>query len=157
MVLVSWHDAVAYCNWLAEVTGKSYRLPSEAEWEKGARGTHGLIYPWGNRWDAKRCNNSEGGTSGTTPVGAYPQGASPYGLLDMAGNVWEWTRSVYWRYPYVPEDGREDIESGEYQVLRGGSWYHLQDDARCAFRRWYHPGLRCDDVGFRVVVSPGSP
>jgi len=111
VVNVSWHDAVAYCNWLAEVTGKPYRLPSEAEWEKGARGTDGRIYPWGNRWDAKRCNTGESGKEGTTPVGAYPEGASPYGLLDMAGNVWEWTRSVYKSYPYDPDDGREDLQA----------------------------------------------
>jgi len=77
VVLVSWHDAVAYCNWLAEITGKPYHLPSEAEWEKGARGTDGRIYPWGNRWDVKRCNSEEGGKGGTTPAGVYPEGVSP--------------------------------------------------------------------------------
>jgi formylglycine-generating enzyme required for sulfatase activity len=76
VVLVSWHDAVAYCRWLAEVTGKSYRLPTEAEWEKAARGPDGRIYPWGSQWDKNRCNTSEGGKGETTPVGAYPDGAS---------------------------------------------------------------------------------
>ena len=94
MVHVFWHDAVAYFNWLAEVTSKPYRLPSEAEWEKGARGSDGRIYPWGDQWDVKRCNSLESGKRDTTPVGAYTQGASPYGCLDMAGNVWEWTRSL---------------------------------------------------------------
>ncbi len=132
VVYVSWHDAVAYCRWLAEVTGKPYRLPSEAEWEKGARGSDGRIYPWGNRWDAQRCNSGEGGPGDTTPVGAYPQGASPYGLLDLAGNVWEWTRSLWGRevsrpafgYPYDAEDGREDPGAGDevLRVLRGGAF-----------------------------------
>jgi formylglycine-generating enzyme required for sulfatase activity len=76
---------MAYSNWLAQATGKPYRLPSEAEWEKGARGSDGRIYPWGNQWDVDRCNTGEGGKGDTTPVGAYPEGASPYGLLDMAG------------------------------------------------------------------------
>jgi formylglycine-generating enzyme required for sulfatase activity len=122
VVNISWHDAVAYCRWLSGVTGRPYRLPSEAEWEKGARDTDGRIYPWGNQWDAKRCNTRESGKRDTTPVGAYLEGASPYGLLDMAGNVWEWTRSVYKSYPYDPDDGREDLEAKGIGVLRGGSW-----------------------------------
>ncbi len=157
VVLISWRDAVAYCNWLVEVTGNPYHLPSEAEWEKGARGTDGRIYPWGNRWDAKRCNSSEGGKGGTTPVGAYPQGASPYDLLDMAGNVREWTQSVFKGYPYVPGDGREDFEGGGARVVRGGSWNFSQGHARCAHRGWSDPDFRSYDQGFRVVVSPGSP
>jgi formylglycine-generating enzyme required for sulfatase activity len=73
----SWLDAIAYCGWLSEVTGKAYGLPSEAEWEKSARGTDGRIYPWGNRWDATRCNSKKGRQGNTTPVAAYPEGASP--------------------------------------------------------------------------------
>jgi formylglycine-generating enzyme required for sulfatase activity len=157
VVEVSWDDAVAYCNWLAEVTGRPYRLPSEAEWEKGARGGDGRIYPWGDEWDAQRCNNVEGGPGDTTPVGAYPEGASPYGLLDMAGNVWEWTRSIYRGYPYDPVDGREDLQAGGPRVLRGGSFYADQGDARCACRRRYFPDVFFFfSVGFRVVVAPGS-
>ncbi len=166
VVLVSWRDAVAYCNWLAEITGKLYRLPSEAEWEKGARGSDGRIYPWGNRWDAKRCNTSEGGKVGTTPVGAYPQGASPDGLLDMAGNVWEWTRSLWgedlskpsFRYPYDTADGRESLDApnGIGRVLRGGSWHYGRRGARCACRDRSNPDLRNRIVGFRVSASPGS-
>ena len=152
---VSWHDAVAYCDWLSEVTGKPYRLPSEAEWEKGARGSDGRIYPWGNQWDMGRCNSYEGGKLDTTPVGAYPEGASPYGLLDMAGNWWEWTGSVFKNYPYDPEDGREDLEAGGYRVLRGGGFGWDRRSVRCASRNWNAPTE--DHFGFRVVVSPGSP
>jgi formylglycine-generating enzyme required for sulfatase activity len=94
---VAWDEAMAYCRWLSEVTGRAYSLPSEAEYEKGVRGTDGRIYPWGKQWDATRCNADKGDQGDTTPVDAYPQGASPYGMLDMAGNVWEWTRSL-WAY-----------------------------------------------------------
>src|SRR5262249_20343751 len=100
---VSWYDAINYCEWLSEVTVRGDGLPSEAEWEKGARGTDGRIYPWGNRWDVTRCNPMESGLGKTTAIHAYPLGASSYGLLDMAGNVWEWTRSLWgFTYPYRP-------------------------------------------------------
>jgi formylglycine-generating enzyme required for sulfatase activity len=157
VVNVSWHDAVAYCNWLSEVTGRPYRLPSEAEWEKGARGTDGRLYPWGNQWDAERCNSFEGDKGDTTPVGAYPQGASPYGLLDMAGNVWEWTRSVDKSYPYDPDDGRENLEAKGLRVLRGGAFVNDSGYVRCASRYRSSPDGRSRSRGFRVVVSPGFP
>ena len=156
VVYVTWHDAVAYCNWLSGVTGRPYRLPSEAEWEKGARGTDGRIYPWGNQWDAKRCNTGESGKGDTTPVGAYPEGASPYRLLDMAGNVWEWTRSVDKSYPYDPDDGREDLEAEGGRVLRGGSWGSRRVGARCVGRLGYFPHLSLDYIGFRLVSPVGS-
>jgi len=108
VVEVSWYDALAYCRWLSKVTAKEYCLPSEAEWEKAARGTDGRIYPWGNQWEASRCN-FEDGQDETTPVGAYPEGVSLYSVLDMLGNVSEWTRSLWgeglepeFRYPYDP-------------------------------------------------------
>jgi formylglycine-generating enzyme required for sulfatase activity len=157
VVHVSWNDVMAYCAWLREVTGRAYTLPSEAEWEKAARGPDGWIYPWGDAWDAGKCNSDEGGKGGTTPVGAYPQGASPYGVLDMAGNVWEWTRSLMRYYPYIPDDGREDVEASRERVVRGGSFYHFRNNARCAYRCWHYDGLASvalDDFGFRVCVSP---
>jgi formylglycine-generating enzyme required for sulfatase activity len=153
IVNVSWYDAVAYCRWLAGVTGRPYRLPTEAEWEKGARGSDGRIYPWGDRWDPARCNSKEGGVENTTPAGAYPQGASPYGLLDMAGNVWEWTSSLYRDYPYRADDGREDPDSADSRVLRGGSWLNLYDSTRCAYRRSYTPAYGSRIHGFRPCLS----
>jgi formylglycine-generating enzyme required for sulfatase activity len=153
VVNVSWDDAMAYCNWLSKVTGKSYCLPSEAEWEKAARGTDGQVWPWGNEWDAQRCNSSEGGKWDTTPVGAYPQGASPYGVLDMVGNAWEWTRSVYEGYPYDPKDGRENSQAGGRRVLRGGSWVYDRRDARGSSRGDAHPDDFNSDFGFRVMCT----
>jgi formylglycine-generating enzyme required for sulfatase activity len=152
VVYVFWHDAVAYCDWLAEVTGRPYRLPSEAEWEKGARGTDGRIYPWGNEWDAERCSSYDGGKRDITPVGAYPEGASPYGLLDMAGNVWEWTRSVYKSYPYDPDDSRENLQAKGYRVLRGGSFGNYREVLRCASRLRGYLNVLSSINGFRVYV-----
>jgi formylglycine-generating enzyme required for sulfatase activity len=158
VVYISWDDAVVYCRWLAKTTKKPYRLPTEAEWEKAARGTDGRIYPWGNKWDAKRCNTSEDGPGKTTPVGAYPAGASPYGLLDMTGNVWEWCATKWGKlYPYdATEDewGDDYLKAGGYRVVRGGSFYGNQYFARCAVRYGDRPGDGVDLRGFRVAVSP---
>lgn len=156
VVDVTWHDAVAYCKWLAETTARPYRLPSEAEWEKAARGTDGRIYPWGNEWDKDLCNSAEGGPGDTTPVGAYSDGASPYGCVDMVGNVWEWTLSVYKGYPYDTKDGREDPEAEEDRAMRGGSWYFSRRYARVSARGHGHPdsfNVFLYDIGFRVCVA----
>ena len=142
VVHISWRDALAYCRWLTEATGKPYRLPSEAEWEKGARDSDGRIYPWGRQRDKKRCNAAGG-----------KQEATPYDLLGMAGNIWEWTRSICEVYPYEPDDGREDIKSGVGRVLRGGSWYRNQWYARCTLRYAVYPDARYHYLGFRVAAS----
>ena len=156
VVNVSWYDAMEFCRWLTEVTGKVYTLPSEAEWEKAARGTDGRIYPWGDKWDVTRCNTDEGGIGHTTPVDAYPLGASPYGVLDTAGNVWEWTRSLWKYYPYDAADGREDLDSEGGRVARGGSFNSDRRSARCASRYGTYPDGGNLSLGFRVVVSPIS-
>jgi len=156
VVKVTWDDALAYCAWLSEQTGKQITLPSEAEWEKAARGDKDKrAYPWGDTWEATRCNNTELGLNATTPVGIFPNGASPYGCLDMAGNVWEWTRSARKNYPYNPDDDREDLKRTDVRrVLRGGAFNYSGGGVRCACRYFDLPDLRNYDLGFRVVVSP---
>ena len=157
VVGISWYEALACCNWLAAKTGQAYRLPTEAEWEKAARGTDGRLWPWGNNWDPKCCNFLKSGPARTTPVGQYsPRGDSPYGCADMAGNVWEWTRSLYKPYPYDPKDGREKLDHGP-RVLRGGSFGNNEWGVRCASRYRRYPNSWYDGIGFRVVVAPGLP
>jgi formylglycine-generating enzyme required for sulfatase activity len=154
VVYISWHDAQAYCEWLSDAMGEEIRLPTEAEWEKAARGTEGWEYPWGNEFDKSRCNARESDIGGTTPVGRYsPLGDSPYGAADMVGNVWEWTSSMHRPYPYEPNDGREDLEAEGNRVLRGGSWLSDQDLARCAVRLGGHPEGMLDLGGFRCAKS----
>jgi formylglycine-generating enzyme required for sulfatase activity len=176
VVNVLWDDAMAYCKWLnetlrGEIGDGAIRLPTEAEWEKAARGERGNEWPWGNEFDRTKCNSTEGRKDGTTPCGEYsPQGDSPCGAADMAGNVWDWTQSLWgkdryrpdFKYPYNPRDGREKLEAGSdvYRVVRGGSWTFDQWGARSA-RRVVGPVIsrstgRSESVGFRVVVSPGS-
>lgn len=149
VVWVSWRDAVAYCQWLSEVTGRRYRLPTEAEWEKAARGTDGRLYPWGNEPpDAKRLNYDGSGIKDTTEVGSYPPGL--HGLYDMAGNVWEWCSTLRQSYPYRSDDGREDPDAKGFRVLRGGSYWSSADRVRCAARDV--SGNVYIYLGFRVVL-----
>jgi len=154
---INWQDAMQYCQWLNNLlkgelpTGLILRLPTEAEWEKAARGTKGNEWPWGNEFDKNKCNSSEGGKGGTTPVGSYsPRGDSPFGCADMVGNVWEWTHSLYKPYPYQVNDGREDEKASGRRVVRGGAFYNDDRYARGAYRL---DGLGYYG-GFRVAASP---
>ncbi len=158
VVNVSWNDAVAYVAWLARVTGDPWRLPTEAEWEKAARGTDGRIYPWGDQWDKTRAHTSDGGPGTTTPVGAYAGkgDASPYEAHDMAGNVWEWTSTLFQSYPYNPNDGRENQQSTGNRVLRGGSWYFTPRYARAAYRYYFDPVSLISVGGFRLARGAGA-
>ena len=154
---VSWDNAVAYSRWLTEQSGITVRLPSEAEWEKAARGSDGRRYPWGDAQpSATLLNFSESKIGTTTAVGNYPDGASPYGALDMAGNVWEWVADWYdgGYYADAPARNPTGSESGQPRVLRGGSWFNAAPSVRPANRDRHGPGLRYSDVGFRLV-APG--
>ncbi|MCO5193717.1 MAG: formylglycine-generating enzyme family protein [Anaerolineae bacterium] len=131
VVHVSWHNAVAYAEWVGK------QLPTDHQWEKAARGTDGRIYPWGDEWVNGYCNTSEAGFGGTTPVGRFsPVGDSPYGCVDMAGNVWEWTAT--------------SVEGG--YGLRGGSFDYLRNNARVALVGWFIPVTSDDVIGFRVCA-----
>ncbi|NJP06949.1 MAG: SUMF1/EgtB/PvdO family nonheme iron enzyme [Chloroflexaceae bacterium] len=136
VVGITWYEAVAYCRWISAQTGREYRLPSETEWEKAARGDDGRIWPWGNRWDPNCCNSEEAGKERTTPVGSYPNGASPYGVLDMAGNVWEWCATHRGKqYPYqIGDEWNTDYLErrgwNDSTVLRGGCWGNAQQYVR---------------------------
>ncbi|MGB8649012.1 MAG: SUMF1/EgtB/PvdO family nonheme iron enzyme [Anaerolineae bacterium] len=153
---VSWDDAVAFCKWASEVTKRAVRLPTEAEWEKAARGTGGRVYPWGDPFDKRLLNSSEGENEGTTPVGSYPGGASPYDALDMAGNVWEWCADWFAEdyYKNSPMHNPTGPTTGDDRVIRGGAFNYPQSNARCAYRSWCRPYSTSSLQGFRVVAAP---
>ena len=152
VVLVSWEDAMAYCRWLTGVTGRSYCLPTEEEWEKAARGSlpDARRYPWGNECQFGLCNTCEWGQNGTTSVHKFEQTSqSPFDVIDMAGNVWEWTASWYERYP---KSIHESLHYGRlYRVVRGGSWKNSYLEARISRRGRYEPSVRRPWLGFRIV------
>ncbi len=173
VVGISWYEAVAYCRWLTErlrqpveaagaqraaplPEGWQIRLPTEAEWEKAARGEYGRKYPWGDEWDPRRCNSAEGGPGRPTPVGQYsPDGDSPYGAADMAGNVWEWC-ATRWVGDYGGYLEREDngLEGAAPRAVRGGSFNLGRRFVRCAYRGGDFPDVFLRRLGFRPVAAP---
>ena len=192
VVYVTWYDALEYCKWLEQklkelsshrvkevqdkdqvafwqglAEGKLHvTLPSEAEWEKAARGTDGRIFPWGNKFDPNKANMNDTGIGSTSTVGCFPAGASPYGLLDVSGNVYEWTRSLWgkdfskpeFNYPYRLEKKREDLETSRetLRTLRGGSFHDESRHVRCAYRDGYYPNLRAQLLRFSYCGLPAA-
>jgi len=154
VVGVSWFEAVAFCRWLSVVLGRECRLPTEVEWEKAAGGGQNRIYPWGDRFDSQKCNTHAAGIGHTVSVGTFsPAGDSPYGCWEMVGNVSEWVLNKFVPYPYVAEDGREDLEGTAERVTRGGSWHSPDFRARKSARGMNHPSFQDNDLGFRIVYS----
>jgi formylglycine-generating enzyme required for sulfatase activity len=170
IVGISWHDASAYCDWLSEKTGLRFKIPSEAQWEKAARGTDSRIYPWGNsqllgekvnfadkqEWIKEKDSHADkfidDGYGYTAPVGSYPQGASPYGLLDMAGNVGEMCSDFYGKnyYSSAPKKNPTGPISGSARVMRGGGWLSLAWGLRCTNRHGFMISIRPFILGFRL-------
>ncbi|MEV1047738.1 formylglycine-generating enzyme family protein [Streptomyces sp. NPDC049916] len=156
---VGWDEADAYCRWLGERTGESgVRLPTEEEWERAARGDDGREFPWGDEYRTGLANLVDLGVGTTTPVGSFPEGASPFGVLDMAGNADEWTATLYAPYAGAPE-GVPEVEDWAFDphITRGGAFRHDVDLARCARRHGaYEEDLAAIGVGFRLA-APAVP
>lgn len=182
---ISWYDAVQYCRWLTDTLRKSPKtppsiarllngykdqacwiitLPSEAEWEKAARGkADARVYPWGSHVDPNLASFAETGIGKVCPVGCFPEGSSPFDIQDLSGNIWEWTRSNWgtnmdrpdFQYPYNLQDGREDFEtfSGTLKVIRGGSFLNSREDIRCSHRGAELPTIKGERIGFRTVIT----
>jgi len=152
VVGVSWYEVSAYANWLSITTGNKYRLPTEAEWEKAARGQAGREYPWGDGFDKEKCNFWESGLGRTSPVGIFKSGQSPYQLFDMAGNVWEWCSDWYGGDYYKKSPGKnpKGPDGGSDRVLRGGGWDYVSRFVRCAYRDFFDPAYGGSFIGARL-------
>jgi serine/threonine-protein kinase len=152
VVYVDWRMARTFCE-----TWRAARLPTEAEWEKAARGTDGRTYPWGEEISCDEANYDGNPKSSsycvgeTSEVGSYESGRSPFGLYDMAGNVFEWTSSLNKSYPYQATDGREDLTRAGDRVIRGGSWNEASNDLQVFYRSWIGPNLSESELGFRCA------
>jgi len=152
---VAWADAVAYCEWIGGRLGSAVRLPTEDEWERAARGDDDREFPWGSEYRTGRANLHDLGLGATTPVGSFPDGASPFGMLDMAGNADEWTSTRYAPYPGAPADV-PTVEDWAFDphITRGGAFRHDRDLARCARRHGaYEADLTAIGVGFRLAAD----
>ncbi|HEV3410061.1 MAG TPA: SUMF1/EgtB/PvdO family nonheme iron enzyme [Chthoniobacterales bacterium] len=170
VVYVTSHDAVKFCNWLGQKDGRKYRLPTEAEWEFAARGTDGRKYPWGNQdnrgdlanfadastsfpWRDARIHD---GFPESSPIGAFPRGASFFGIEDMAGNVWEWCLDFFQPLAGVPKQNPRGAAAGAKRIHRGGSWKSRFSNLRATARASNAPNYSCNDLGFRIVCECGS-
>jgi formylglycine-generating enzyme required for sulfatase activity len=159
-VRVSWYETVAFCRWLTEELRREGRLaefqeitlPTEPQWEKAARSGDGRIYPWGAEPDLEKANYDDTGIGSTSAVGCFPGGASPYGVEELSGNVWEWCRTK-WKSGYRAYENDSTLEGSARRVVRGGAFYSSESDVRCAVRLRDGPDNRNLDAGFRVVVS----
>ena len=171
---VDWHDASAYCAWLTEVLrgwrgtpeplatllrdrGWQVAIPSEAEWEKAARGAEGRAYPWGDEPDPHRANYWGTSLVGSCPVGCFPNGASPYGVQELSGSMWEWTRSLRRAYPYRADDGREALDAEGERVIRGGSYRSALRFIRSTFRTTSAPTAPRVGQGLRTAIVGPLP
>jgi formylglycine-generating enzyme required for sulfatase activity len=162
---VNWYQAIAFCRWLSwrwsggyevqRVNEWAVRLPTEFEWEKAARGTDGRLFPYGNEFDAEKSNTGETGIYQTTAVGIFPNGASPYSVEEMSGNVWEWCLTNHDNPQFEPQ--KEKLGDDENRLLRGGSWSFDDVSARAVYRDSFAPGGRSDLLGFRVVAVSPNP
>ncbi len=159
VINVSWFDAVAFANWLTKKTGKSFRLPSEAEWEYAAAGGRNALYPWGNALgrsnaNCRKCGSSWDGKS-TATVGSFT--ANGYGLHDMAGNVYEWTQDAFHKnYEGAPTDGSvwKGKKKNLDRIYRGGSWFDIPQTMRIYTRCWDPASSKDNQIGFRLVMEP---
>ena len=156
---ITWYEAVAYSNWLTLKMhelglldeDKAIELPTEPLWSKAARGPNGFLYSWGNDWAKLGGNVDEVNINEVCAVGLFQNGKSPYGAMDMTGNIWEWCRSSWRNYPYISYDGREDLNSPETKVVRGGSYSGGAHSCRCEYRGLGDPGYNSQNLGFRLV------
>lgn len=168
VVGINWYEATAYCCWLDELLrainhplmrpNYVVRLPCEAEWEKAASGPKGFRWPWGNQWSDNFANTSELGLKRTSPVGMFTRNSSIYDVMDMSGNVYEWVltglgRKVKYGAPYDGRDGRNNLESTEIRIVKGGAWCFDRISARCSMREWDFPTIFDQNTGFRVVIG----
>ncbi|MFQ5645719.1 MAG: SUMF1/EgtB/PvdO family nonheme iron enzyme [bacterium] len=152
---IGWDDANAYCAWLSQKKGFTFRLPTEAEWEKAGKGTDDRKYPWGNNWELDRCNNNENRSRRTCGVGNFKFGTSPYRLFNMAGNVWEWCQDWYDKNYYTVSSytDPQGPSSGKKKIIRGGSWKDNGNAMRVSKRCCADPGFKADNIGFRFLME----